>query len=273
MVAVVVPLQRKAHGALVPAGAHMRAQHIVPGPHKGGHVIGLIAQVMVVARPAGGQLILPHLLPVQMKVIHPQGRGAQYSAFHGPVQADFPAEVCALGIAPVLRCFRRDELSTPGPVRHAGKEEGRGRPRAFLLRCPHPDAGHIPRAGPQRNTGNFHMGRFVAIHPAAVVYRLLEDPVLGQLQLIGRLAHILSVAFQHPAEKRHILYARELLLVVHPQAFDPDHAISPSVPCAAGAAYRYIHSQRAGRCPAFGAHLFSFPLTGAGRYRIMGTAR
>ena len=106
MVAIVVPLQRKAHGALVPAGAHMRAQHIVPGPHKGGHVIGLIAQVMVVARPAGGQLILPNLLPVQMQVIHPQGRGAQYGAFHGPVQADFPAEVCALGIAPVSRRFR-----------------------------------------------------------------------------------------------------------------------------------------------------------------------
>ena len=157
MVAIVVPLQRKAHGALVPAGTHMRAQHIVPGPHKGGHVIGLIAQVMVVARPAGGQLILPNLLPVQMQVIHPQGRGAQYGAFHGPVQADFPAEVCALGIAPVPRRFRRDELSPPGPVCHAGEEEGRGRPRAFLLRRPHPDAGRVLRAGPQRDAGNLHM--------------------------------------------------------------------------------------------------------------------
>ena len=53
---------------MIPAVAHLRSQHVFPLPQKGGHVKGHELHQLVVIRPAGVQHVIPHLLPVDVKI-------------------------------------------------------------------------------------------------------------------------------------------------------------------------------------------------------------
>ena len=206
----------------------MRAQHVLPLAEEAGHVIGLVAQVLVVGRPAGGHFVLANPLAVERQVVQPVGRGADIRLRYLALHLRFAPQVGALGVGRVSRGLGGDEPAlplAPGEPRH---EAGCVAPGAFLIVVV-PDAHprEVPRRRFQGQLRHLHMGGFLRHDPAAVPQGRGKGGLPGDLQLVRRLHRARLIVLRQPAEPGRFLHAHGLGQVVHQDGLDIKHGCPP----------------------------------------------
>ena len=206
----------------------MRAQHVLPLAEEAGHVIGLVAQVLVVGRPAGGHFVLAHPLAVERQVVQPVGCGADIRLRYLALHLRFAPQVGALGVGRVSRGFGGDERPLPRPADQPRDEGCGAAPGAFLaVVVPDTHPREIPRRRCQGQLRHVHMGGFLRHDPAAVPQGRCEGRLPSDLQLVRRLHRVRQIVFRKPAEAGRFLHAHRLGQVVHQDGLDIKHGCPP----------------------------------------------
>ncbi len=196
------PLVLPGEEAAVPAVAEHRADRVLARAQVARDVVRLVLEAVVVARPAGGEELVAHALPVDLQLVEAEAGDVGAGGAHLPLHREGPAQHRRrLGRLRALVLGRLDPAGLPVPGRQQphlpvpGRAPGRGLPAAV----PHPHPPGVAARGRER-------GAAVRDEDGAVRGDLPGVPdlpaVARHLQLVGGLHDAPSVGAQLPAQPR-----------------------------------------------------------------------